>query len=59
MCLVEQTNLPIINKQSQKTESHLLSYPPQLFIAVTPVWVQVHPESSSQNKDFLFKTENI
>lgn len=34
---------------------HLLGYPPQLVVTVASVWVQVHPERSSENEDFLVK----
>lgn len=36
---------------------HLLGYPPQLVVTVASVWVQVHPERSSENEDFLVKTK--
>lgn len=42
-----------------KTEPHLLRYLPQLLITVASMWIQVHPESAGQNKDFLFKTEQL
>lgn len=53
---VTRSRLAEDHQQSTGELLYLLSDPPQLVVTIATMRVQVHPERSSENKDFLDNT---